>query len=40
MLAAVMSLRTMIPAFEFECVPSNDSTFTVATKFSGAPAGR
>src|SRR5919108_1533284 len=36
----VMSLRTMIPAFEFECVPSNDATLTVATKFSGAPPGR
>jgi hypothetical protein len=30
----------MIPAFEFECVPSNDATFTVATKFSGAPSSR
>src|SRR5918998_1018556 len=35
-----MSLRTMMPAFELLWVPSNDATFTTASKCSGVPPGR
>src|SRR5918995_1471115 len=35
-----MSLRTMMPAFDAPWVPSNDATFTTASKFSGVDLGR
>ena len=35
-----MSLRTMIPAFDAGWVPSNEATFTTASKFSGVLLGR
>ena len=38
--ACVMSLRTMMPAFDAAWVPSNEATFTTASKFSGVPPGR